>query len=44
MNKTKSTDNNYHKRIGNTNSIIIITIIITSFTIYKLMNIFTSSS
>ena len=40
MNKTKSTDNNYHKRIGNTNSIIIIT----SFTIYKLMNIFTSSS
>lgn len=41
MNKTKSTDNNYHKRIGNTNSIIII---ITSFTIYKLMNIFTSSS
>lgn len=39
MNKTKSTDNNYHKRIGNTNSIII-----TSFTIYKLMNIFTSSS
>ena len=35
MNETKSTDNNYHKRIGNTN--------ITSFTIYKLMNIFASS-
>ena len=41
MNETKSTDNNYHKRIGNANSII--TIIITSFTIYKLMNIFISS-